>query len=204
MCHRKQIIFSNLKYEHADQVAQLHVQGIQTGFISSLGDKFVTTLYKQIALSDYAFGVVAIENAQVLGFVAFTTNLSGLYKSVILKGGFRLVWLLAGKLFSWKTIKRIFETLFYPNRVKNLDLPSAELLSIAIDQKAQGKGIATALIKQGLAECSARGIDRIKLLVAQQNEAANQLYLKCGFQLHSQIESHGIVSNLYVVETASE
>lgn len=195
-------MITNLQEQYANQIANLHISGISTGFISSLGKQFVTTLYGEIAKNKNCFGMVAVENGKILGYVTFTTNLNSLYKSILFKGGFKLAWRLAGNLLSWKKIKRIFETLFYPNRVKNMDLPSAELLSIAIDKEAQGKGIATTLIKQGMAECSARGIDHIKLLVAEQNKAANQLYLKCGFQLHSQIESHGIVSNIYVAKTA--
>ncbi|MHC5163263.1 MAG: hypothetical protein ACYSO4_09160 [Planctomycetota bacterium] len=40
-----------LEKEHAAQVAQLHMTGIPTGFISSLGKKFVAALYESIAQS---------------------------------------------------------------------------------------------------------------------------------------------------------
>jgi hypothetical protein len=35
--------------------------------------------------------------------------------------------------------------------------------------------------------------------VAAENEPANKLYRICGFELASQIENHGIVSNIYVI-----
>jgi hypothetical protein len=38
-----------LRVEDARQVAELHITGIQTGFISSLGIDFVTAVYQAIA-----------------------------------------------------------------------------------------------------------------------------------------------------------
>jgi len=58
--------------------------------------------------------------------------------------------------------------------------------------------VATQLVQAGLQECEKRGIDKIKVLVGAENEPANKLYLKCGFELVGQIENHGILSNIYV------
>ena len=51
-----------LSKSHLLQVAQLHIQGISTGFISSLGIEFVTALYGAIAEDENSFGFVAVEN----------------------------------------------------------------------------------------------------------------------------------------------
>ncbi|GAG00303.1 unnamed protein product, partial [marine sediment metagenome] len=179
-------------------IARLHIEGIKTGFISSLGIGFVTALYEAIAENKSSFGIVAEENDKVLGFIAFTTNLNKLYKSVVTKSGIKFAFLLAGKIFSLKTIKKVFETLFYPNRIKKLDLPSAELLSVVVAKDAQGKGLGAKLVQKGLAACAKRGIDKVKVLVGAENEPANRLYLKCGFELVGQIENHGVLSDVYV------
>ena len=55
---------------YAAAVAALHVGGIKTGFISSLGIDFVISLYEAIAQSESSFGFVAEENGKVLGLVA--------------------------------------------------------------------------------------------------------------------------------------
>ena len=65
----------NLTPEHALEVAKLHIDGIHTGFISSLGIDFVTAIYKAIAKSKISFGFTTKEEERVLGFVTFTTNL---------------------------------------------------------------------------------------------------------------------------------
>jgi len=191
-----------LQKDNVRYAAKLHIQDIDTGFISSLGIDFVTALYEAIAQSKASFGFVAEENERVLGFVAFTANLNKLYKSVILKKGLRFALLLAGKMFSPKQIRKVFETLFYPSRIKKMNLPSAELLSIVVAPESQGKGLGRQLLQKGLAECAKRGIEKVKVLVGADNKPANKLYLKCGFQVAGQIENHGIISNIYVAETA--
>jgi len=198
---QSQMEFAKLENKHADQIAKLHIKSISTGFISSLGIDFVMALYQAIAHTKTSFGVVVEQDGQVNGFVAFTTNLNKLYKSVITKSGIKFAFLLAGKIFSLKTIKKVFETLFYPNRIKKLDLPSAELLSVVVAKDAQGKGLGAELIKRGFAECANRKIDKVKVLVGTDNKPANKLYLKCGFELVGQIENHGIISNIYVAKT---
>ncbi|MHC5062117.1 MAG: hypothetical protein ACYTFK_13715, partial [Planctomycetota bacterium] len=112
--------------EHAREVATLHVKGIHTGFISSLGVDFVTLLYKAIAASESAFGFVAKRQKEIIGFVAFTTNVNELYSSVIFRNGARFALTLSKKIFSLGTARAMLETLFYPRRVKKLNLPSAE------------------------------------------------------------------------------
>lgn len=196
-------MITNLKKQHASQVASLHISGISTGFISSLGLGFVSALYESIAEDENSFGFVAVEDEKVLGFVAFSKDLSKLYKYVIVKKGLCFALLLAGKMLSLRRIKKVFETLFYPGRTKKMDLPCAELLSIVIGGTERGKGLATTLIGKSLAECSRRGVEKVKVLVAADNEPANKLYSKCGFKPAGQIDSHGVPSNIYVARSGS-
>lgn len=194
-------MINSLQKEHAAQVARLHIAGISSGFISSLGERFVTVLYEAIAESPHGFGFVAEDEGKVAGFVAFTTDINQLYKSILFKKGLRFVFLLVGKMVTLNRIKRVFQTLFYPNRVKSFDLPKAELLSIVISQDARGQGLGKQLCRTGLEACRKRGIEKVKVLVAADNEAANKLYQACGFARASQIENHGVVSNIYVADT---
>lgn len=196
------MVITDIKQDHATHIAKLHMQGISTGFISSLGTDFVTSLYEAIAESKLAFGFVAQEDKKILGFIAFSTDLTSLYKSVVLKKGLRFAFLLAGKMLSLQRIKKVFETLFYPGRVKKMKMPGAELLSIVVEEEGRSKGLASQLVEKGLEECTKRGIDKVKVLVGAENEPANKLYLKCGFEFVEQIDNHGVISNIYVARTA--
>ncbi|MBN2019138.1 MAG: ATP-grasp domain-containing protein [Sedimentisphaerales bacterium] len=190
-----------LSPEHARAVAELHISGIKTGFISSLGVEFVTALYEAIAKSNYGYGFVVLKHGKVAGFAAFATHLTGLYKSVIFKHGPRFIFSLARKILSLGTAKKVLETLFYPARVKNMNLPEAEFLSMVISEQARRKGLATDFIKMGFAEAANRGIEKLKILAAVDILPINKLYEKLGFELVGRIENHGIISNVYVVRT---
>jgi len=196
-----QIEFKNLQVAHAGQVAALHIRCISTGFVSSMGIDFVTSLYEAIVKSKSSFGVVAVKKEKVLGFVAFTTNLNKLYKSVVWRKGLKFALLLAGNMWSRKRVKKIFETLFYPARTKKMNLPPAELLSIAVGPEERRKGLAAKLIEKGFQHCRKTGVDKVKVLIGADNKAGNKLYLKFGFELVGQIVNHGVLSNIYVAQT---
>ena len=185
---------------YSNQIAKLHIDGIPTGFISSLGINFVTALYEAIAEDENSFGFVAVEDDKVLGFVAFSTNLSKLYKYVALKKGLKFTFILARKMTSLKIFRKVWDNIFYPNKMKKMELPDAELLSIIIAEEGRGKGIARQLIDKSFEECRKRRIDKIKVLVSAENIPANNLYKKCGFEFHSEVDSHSIKSNVYVAK----
>jgi ribosomal protein S18 acetylase RimI-like enzyme len=198
---QSQVEFKDLQVIHAGQVAALHIQCISTGFISSMGIDFVTSLYDAIVKSKSSLGVVAVKNGKVIGFVAFTTNLNKLYKSIIRRKGLKFALLLAGNMLSFRRIKKIFETLSYPTRIKKMNLPSAELLSMAVAPEERRKGLAGQLIEKGLRHYRKTGVDKVKVLIGADNKAGNKLYLKSGFELIGQIVNHGVLSNIYVVKT---
>ena len=187
-----------IKKSLGHQIADLHIQGIPTGFISSLGQGFVAALYEAIAEDDNSFGYVAVEDDEVLAFIAFSTNLSKLYKHVALKKGFRFAIILVRRMLSFRVFKKVIDNILYPSRMKKVGLPSAELLSIVVSPQSQGKGIAGQLVEKGLQECKARSINKVKVLVSADNELANNLYENSGFEFHSRLDSHGVKSNIYV------
>jgi L-amino acid N-acyltransferase YncA len=97
--------------------------------------------------------------------------------------------------------KRIFDIVFSLPETAVL-LPVFAVIIIAI--KISSKGLGLQLLQKGLAGCAKRGIDKVKVLVGVDNKPANELYQKCGFELVAQIENHGILSNVYVVDTAKK
>ena len=200
----EEVVVARMGREHARDVAALHIQGIPTGFISSLGINFVTALYEGIGASESSFCFVGLRDSKVVGFAAFTENLSSLYRSVLSRCGWKLVLKSVSKMFSLSRIKKVLETLFYPSRIEKLELPSAEFLSMAVSVEGRGKGLATQFLRQGFAECRRRGIPKLKIFAAVDIIPINKLYEKQGFDLAGQMENHGIVSNIYVADTSRE
>ena len=81
-----------------------------------------------------------------------------------------------------------------------MNLPSAELLSIAVTPEEQRKGLAGELIEMGFRHYRKTGVDKVKVLIGADNKAGNKLYLKSGFEPAGQIINHGLPSNVYVAQ----
>lgn len=193
-------MITELNGDYCSGAARLHINGISTGFISSLGLNFVTELYRAIAQDDNSFGYVVIEGDEVLAFVAFSANLGKLYKYVLKRKFFSFAPKIAWRMLNIATFRKVLANLFYPAKMKKMDLPDAELLAIVVAEAGRGKGLAGKLVEAGFDQCRKRGIDRVKVLVAASNDPANKMYNKCGFKFIQQIDSHGVLSNIYVAE----
>lgn len=66
MCDTNSVKIENLSTGHCSSVAKLHIDGIRTGFISSLGVDFIIALYKAIAKSKSSFGFMAEKNEKII------------------------------------------------------------------------------------------------------------------------------------------
>ncbi len=172
-------------------VARIHLQEIKSGFLNQLGEKFLVYFYESMIDSPNAFLIVAEDNG-IIGFVSGSTNLNRFYKEFIRKYRLKAFSVLAKKIFSLNTIKKILETKKYS---KKEGLP--ELLSIAVSSKFQGQGIAKKLLEQFIIEMKKRKILSFRVIVGQELEA-NNFYIKNGFKFLSQDFVHkDSPSNIY-------
>jgi len=192
-----------MRVEEAAAVAAYHHQLIPTAFLSQLGVRFLTHVYRALHRSRHAFIFVAVDaNDGVIGFICGATSVKGLYRSVLLRRGWLYAGLLLRQVLHWNVLRRVIETLFYPSKLGDT-LPQAELLSIAVDPGARGSGVATALLDALLGEFRRRGCGEFRVLVGADLDAANAYYIKHGFALTDTTESHGVASNVYVRGTAA-
>ena len=186
---------------HAADAARLHAEGIDTGFLSSLGRGFLRQIYKALPACPVGFGYVCQEAGRVIGFAASAESTGRLYKQALKRRFFPMLWALKWHVLSPAKVKRMWQTLRYPAEV-GADLPGAELLSIAVDASGRGKGVGKALLAATAEEFKRRGIERFKIAVWAGNEAANAFYSRCGAELALQREHHGLPMNVYVFDTA--
>jgi len=182
--------------QHLAAVAQLHIQGINQGFISSLGPAFVRRLYQGIIHCPEAFGFVACQDEHVLGFIGCAESVGAVYKHVLKRSFFSLAWRMLPRMLVWRNVRNAFETLFYPAKAES-DLPKAEILSVAADQTAHSLGIGRLLMTAALDEFQRRGITTVKVMVGEQLPA-NEYYKKLGFTLAGQHLHHGYLLNAYL------
>src|SRR5688572_33206621 len=65
-------------------IARLHANGIEEGFLATLGRGFLERLYRRAIISEHAFIVVArADDARVVGFVAASRDTSAFYKDFL-------------------------------------------------------------------------------------------------------------------------
>jgi len=183
----------------ATKIAEIHYQEINQGFLSSLGENFLSKLYEATIKSPLAFVVVAKENNKIIGFISGCVNTKKFYKYFIRKYFFRVLFVLLSKITNFK---KIFETLKYSQENKNL--PKAELLTIAVIKKYQGKGVAQELFKKFLQEMQKRKIKKFKVVVGEDLIRAIKFYEKLGLKLHSYTSIHNNKkSKIYIYDQAA-
>lgn len=175
--------------DDARAIANLHLETIDTGFLSSLGSSFLTLLYRSLVTSDSGVvGVAADEDGTVVGFIASAVDTGAFYREFLRRHLVEAVWRLIPALFRPGTWRRIWETLRY-GTVEHSDV-SAELLSLAIAPVARRRGLAKRLVSTLQNEMIARGSAAIKVVVGGDNDQAIRLYAACGFAPERTIEVH--------------
>jgi ribosomal protein S18 acetylase RimI-like enzyme len=186
----------------APRLAELHATRISEGFLASLGVGFLTRLYRRITRSPDSFAYVELERpgGPVVGFAAATTSTGQLYKSFALHDGVVAGLTSAPQLLrSWR---RVLETLRYPGG-EGEDLPAAEILAVAVDADAGGRGVGRRVVDAATALLEARGVGEVKVVTGSDNVAALKLYARCGFEPRARIEVHEGTSSEVLVWSSS-
>jgi ribosomal protein S18 acetylase RimI-like enzyme len=170
----------------AAAVAALHAERIGEGFLVTLGPRFLTRLYRRVALSQAAVLVVAEDDDRIVGFVAATTSTRRFYGDF-----FRHDAVPAGLAAAPAIIRaprRVWETLRYGSA--DDDLPAAEVLSVAVAADAEGRGIGGALLNAALEELAQAGAPAARVITAVGNDPALAMYERAGFRRRTRTEVH--------------
>lgn len=187
--------FSLAKKEDATALALIHKAEIEGGFLSSLSDAFLIRFYRALIQSPSSFCVVAKENGAVAGFIAGVANMNAFYAYFLKHYLFQSFFILLPKIFS--SLKKILESLWYPK--KESSLPKAELLTIAISKKFQGKGIGSLMLSLFISEMKKRNVAAFKAVVGKNLTNAIKFYENNGFVFSKNTFIHGRdISRVYI------
>lgn len=167
------------------QIAKIHQQEIDQGFLSQLGIKFLSKLYKVMVISPNSFVVVAKENDRIVGFISGCTNVNKFYRDFLKKYFFHAFFILLPKIFKLSILKKILETLKYLRQKEEKKLPETELLTIAILKKFQGQDIIQKIFEKFISELKKRKIKQFKVVVGENLSRAIGFYEKMGFKFFS-------------------
>jgi ribosomal protein S18 acetylase RimI-like enzyme len=179
----------------AKRVARLHAVQISSGFLSLLGPSFLERLYRRIVLFPRSFLLVADGPTGPVGFIAGSTDVSGLYKSFIWHDGVRSLAGTARPLLTgWR---RVLETLRHGGSAEGEGGRGGELLAVAVDPECQGQGVGGLLVSAFLDRITTSPCDAAHVIVGADNDHAVALYKRYGFIPVQRFELHpGTVSLL--------
>lgn len=181
------------------QVAQLHVDNIDQGFLATLGTGFVALMYQAIDESPTSLLLVEERGGRVVGFVAGGCGMGAIYKRM-LRSPVRLGLALLPSVTHPRRVLRILEILRY-SRGHSLpsNLPAAELLSIAVDVSCRGKQVAEGLYHRLESHFLEQGVSSFRIIVGQALASAHRFYVRMGAVPVTEVEVHqGETSTIYV------
>ena len=137
----------------AEDIATLHAQALNQSFLSTLGTPFLTLLYDAMIKDPDTIVLCEVEGSELVGFVTGGLGLRGIYMG-LLKKPFSLFWSLKGLVFSFRRIRGVIEILIFSASSREetaltdtMVLPSAELYTIAVNERARGSGAASRLYR---------------------------------------------------------
>ena len=183
----------------APAVAALHDAMIGEGFLRRLGRRFLAALYRAIARTPGSAVFVADAGGRVVGFCAYSQDVSAMYRRVLRRRGWRLLLAAIPRLFDPRLALEALDTLRYPSKQAACDLPPAEILAIAVDPQMHGRGVGRRLLAAAIRQARDDGQPALKVLAGEKLEGANRFYQACGFACVARIVQHGEPLNVYVL-----
>jgi ribosomal protein S18 acetylase RimI-like enzyme len=169
----------------ADIAAALHCAQISEGFLTFLGPAFLRRLYRRVARAPESFLLVVEDGAATVGFLAGSTDVATLYRAFLWRDGPAAALSCSGRLLrSWR---RVVETLRHG---AGDAAEGAELLAIAVDPAARGRGAGTLLVEAFLSEIRRQRQHAAHVVVGAANETAVALYRRNGFEVVDRFELH--------------
>jgi ribosomal protein S18 acetylase RimI-like enzyme len=97
----------------------------------------------------------------------------------------------------------MIETVIYGfkrEKVSAVELATAELLSISVDESVRGKGVGKRLVHELEMFYKKHGVAKYKVVTFSKDEKANRFYLACNFTFYREFKHHGNTMNEYIKE----
>ena len=174
-----------------DAIVSIHLSTFKGFFLTFMGRGFLKLMYRSYAEYKNSGILVALDSDNPVGFLAYSGDLSGLYKYMITKRLIPFAWYSFGAfLRNPKIFMRLLRAFLKPSEVKRTE-KYVELASIGDDPSIQAKGVGSTLIDALKETVNFNEYAYITLETdAENNESANHFYKKNGFVLEREFETH--------------
>lgn len=173
-----------------DDVVDIHLRTFQDFFLTFLGKGFLKQLYKGYIEHNESNLIIAKEDNEILGFIAYSSDVSDLYKFLIKHKLIQFAWYSLFAFVKKPTILLRLLAAFSKSEEVERQESYVELASIGVDPNFKRKGVGSALINYLKDNVDFNKYCYISLETdAEDNEYANKFYQKNGFVLQKTYET---------------
>lgn len=174
-----------------DEIVNIHMRSFVGFFLSFLGKGFLKQLYKGFIVHSGSGIIVVLEEKKIVGFLAYSEDISGFYKFLIKRYLIPLAWYSVIAFFKKPSIlRRILRAFTYSHGARREE-KYIELSSIGVLPDKEGQGIGSKLLDALKSKETGKGYNYIKLETdSVNNEVANNFYQKNGFTLDHEYVTH--------------
>ena len=177
-------LISDKEKSTIDDIVSIHLRTFRGFFLTFMGRGFLRLMYRSYIEYKASGVLVAFEDEKPIGFLAYSGELSGLYKYMIKKRLIPFAWYSLGAFFRKPTVfMRLVKAFLKPSEAKRAE-HYVELASIGVDPDSKSKGVGSGLIDSLKATVDFDEYAYITLETdAINNDAAIRFYEKNGFTL---------------------
>lgn len=174
-----------------DEIVKIHLATFKGFFLTFMGRGFLSLMYRSYAEYINAGILVAFKDDRAIGFLAYSSDLSGLYKYMIKERLIPFAWYSIGAFFRKPAIfMRLIRAFLKPKEAKR-EQKYVEIASIGVAPDIISKGIGSQLISEIKAKVDFNEYAYITLETdAVNNEGANHFYKKNGFVIEREFETN--------------
>lgn len=173
------------------EIVDIHLKTFEGFFLTFMGRGFLYHMYLSYCEDANSNLLVAVdENNKIIGFVAYSEDMSGLYKHMIKRHLIAFAWYSVGAfLRKPKVFMRLVRAFLKPSESKREEC-YVELSSIGVEPGVKSKGVGTQLIDAVKSRVDFTKNEYISLETdAVSNDAVNCFYMKNGFELVREYET---------------
>lgn len=181
----------NTEKDTINDIVSIHLNTFIGFFLTFMDRGFLNLMYRSYAEYKDSGILVAFEEEKPVGFLAYSGDLSGLYKYMIKKRLIPFAWYSLGAFFRKPTVfMRLVRAFLKPGESKREE-KYVELASIGVDPNVKSKGVGSQLIDALKAQVDFSKYEYITLETdAVNNEGANHFYKKNGFVIEREFETN--------------
>ena len=177
-------IYETEDKKYLDEIVEIHLKTFKGFFLTELGAGFLRTLYKGYMTDKSSGIIVAVENGEVNGFIAYSKDYSSFYRNLIKRSIFKFAFYSMIAIIKHPSFIGRLLAAFKKSDEVSRDEKYVELASIGVLPMCKGKGIGTSLIEylKGMVDFDKYSYISLET-DAEGNDNVNAFYIKNGFKL---------------------